>query len=355
MFLNAVPFTLSLVFLPLAVTGLMWGGVWIFAVPLYAFLTIPVLDKVVGLNTDDLDPTVQDAALFWHRLITWVWVPVQFSMIFGLIWVAGSTDRLSMFEAIAMAIAVGIATGGVGITYAHELMHQRNKFEKALAEVLMTSTLYGHFCIEHVYGHHKNVGTPKDPASARYQETIYQFLPRTLIGGFVSAWEIQTEIMQRKSIPPVSLKNPFVRYLLATLVYFAAAYGLAGFFGIGLFVVQAVMAVLLLETINYIEHYGLSRRRLDNGKFERVQPHHSWNAAQRISNYLLINLQRHSDHHFRPGRRFPLLQNFSDDEAPQLPYGYATMALMASVPPLWFKVMNPKVEAWRSRYQGVST
>ncbi len=354
MFLQALPFAISLTFVPVAIMGLTQGGWWVLGGIFYSFLIIPFFDQIMGITKQGIDPRTEDSALLFHRLITWIWVPIQIGLIFSSLAVIGQPGHLSALEAAGLTVALGILTGGVGITYAHELMHQTNRFERSLAEILMTSTLYGHFCIEHVHGHHTNVATPQDPATARYGQSFFAFLPRTLYGGLASAWRIQRERMKRRDLPLWHWSNPFWRYALAYAVYFGAAYLLAGWLGVALFAAQGFVAMTLLEIINYVEHYGLQRRLLPSGRYERVQPFHSWNASHRLTNAFLINLQRHSDHHKHPQRRYPVLQHYDETEAPQLPFGYPTMLIMALVPPLWFRVMNPKVELWRARHQATA-
>lgn len=350
MLVQAAPFAISLTFVPFAVMGLTYGGWWIAGAIAYAFLVIPLVDHLIGTTKAAIDPLTEERALFFHRLITWAWAPIQLGLIFATLAVIGRSSHLTGVETAGLFIALGILTGGVGITYAHELMHQTNRFERTLAEILMTSTLYGHFCIEHVQGHHVHVGTPQDPATARYGQSFWAFIPQTLIGSFASAWKLQSERRRRRNLPVWHSSNPFWRYLAAYAVYLTIAYLLAGWAGMGLLVLQAAVAVLLLETINYVEHYGLERRLMANGRYERVEPRHSWNASHRLTNYFLINLQRHSDHHRHPQRRYPVLQHYEESEAPQLPFGYPTMLLMALAPPLWFRVMNPRVEAWRAQH-----
>jgi len=354
MLAHALPFAISLTFVPIAIMSMMHGGWWILAGIAYAFLVIPLVDQLTGVTKAGLDPRTEEGALFFHRLITWIWVPVQIGLIFATLAVAGSSDHLSGVELAGLGIALGILTGGVGITYAHELMHQTNRFERSLAEILMTSTLYGHFCIEHVYGHHIHVGTPKDPATARYRQSFWHFIPQTIGGSLVSAWRIQRARMMRRDLPVWHASNPFWRYLAACSSYLAAAFFLAGWIGIALFALQAFVAVLLLETINYVEHYGLQRQLLSTGRYERVEPRHSWNASHRLTNYFLINLQRHSDHHKHPQRRYAVLQHYDEGEAPQLPFGYPTMLIMATLPPLWFRIMDPRVEAWHRRHHNAA-
>ena len=350
MFAKAAPHTLVFALFPFFLYALQNGGAWI-AVSIFASMFFAAfVDEVVPHNEENLDPNTQDAQLIWFKLVPWLWVPVQLCAIFALLYTIGFSDHLTGLEIFALTVNLGILTGGIGITYGHELLHQKSRFERTLGEVLMCSTLYGHFCIEHVFGHHINVATPKDPASARKNETIYAFLWRSITMSFVSAWKIQRDQLTRRELPVWSTQNAFWRYGAWTIVWFALAYSIAGWLGIAVFILQAFVAVCLLETVNYIEHYGLQRQKLANGKYEPVKPHHSWNANHRLSNYLLINLQRHSDHHYKPARRFALLQAYSEDEAPQLPHSYPFLVVASYLPPLWFSVMNPKVQAWQEKF-----
>jgi len=349
MILNALPFALSFAFLPLAALGALHGGLWMALAPLYAFVAIPALDSALSLNEARLDSDTAEDRLVWHRMLTWAWVPVQLIMIFGLIRIAAG-GGLAPWEAAAMTVVVGIASGGIGITYAHELMHQQNRFERMLADILMCSTLYGHFSIEHVYGHHINVATPDDPATARRGETVYRFIPRVVRDGFLGAWRIQREQLAKRGLPLRSRRNAFWRYGAWSGGFLALGALLGGWQGIAIFAGQAVVAVMLLELVDYIEHYGLLRRRKANGRYEPTGPHHSWNSGHQASNWLLINLQRHSDHHYKPRKRFPTLQSYPESEAPQLPHGYPWMVILALVPPLYFRIMEPKLDAWQARF-----
>lgn len=349
MFLNAAPFAISLVFVPLAALGAWFGGPWMLTAPFYAFVMIPSLDVAMKLNEAHLPSDTDADALLWHRTLTWLWVPLQLGMIFGLIWIS-TTERLAGWEIFVMAVVVGTASGGIGITYAHELTHQQNKLERTLSEILMCSALYGHWCVEHVFGHHVNVATPEDPATAREGENIYQFLPRVLIQSFASAWRIQRNQLKRRGVGMFSRHNAFLRYAGWTALFVILAASIGGWLGVGILVLQAAVAILLLELVDYIEHYGLLRRQNSNGKFEPTQPHHSWNSGHQASNWFLINLQRHSDHHYKPRKRFPTLQSYPVSEAPQLPYGYPWMVLLALIPPLYFNTMDPKLAAWRAQF-----
>ena len=350
MFLNALPFAISFLFLPIAALGAVHGGVWMLLAPLYAFIAVPALDSVMALNESRLASETPEDDLIWHRLLTWAWVPVQAALIYGLIWIVAASGTLAPWEVATMAVVVGIASGGIGITYAHELMHQQNRFERMLAEMLMCSTLYGHFCIEHIHGHHINVATPDDPATARRGETVYRFVPRVVRDTVLGAWHIQRDQLAKRGLPLWSRRNAFWRYAGWSGGMLALAALIGGWQGVGIFVVQAVVAVILLELVDYIEHYGLLRRKRPNGRYEPTRPHHSWNSGHQASNWLLINLQRHSDHHYKPRRRFPTLQSYPESEAPQLPHGYPWMVLLALFPPLYFRVMEPRLEAWRARF-----
>jgi alkane 1-monooxygenase len=198
--------------------------------------------------------------------------------------------------------------------------------------------------------HHLWVGTPRDLVSARYNQGFWRFFLRILTLGPGSAWRAETAMLARAGKPAWHLSNPFWRYGALQLAFVLLAYAIGGAMGVGLFAFQALVAVLHLELTNYVEHYGLSRLHLGDGRYEPVRPHHSWNAAHAASNWLLINLQRHSDHHFKPDRRFPLLQTYDRQEAPQLPLGYPAMVVVAAIPPLWRRLMNPRVRAWRRRF-----
>lgn len=346
---RALPFAISLVFLPVIALATQ-GGWWLLLPPLYAFATMTLLDALTGLNTDNPDPNQPDTRFFWHRLVTLVWLPVQLLLIFGAIWLVTRTGHLAWWELLAVFYGVGLATGGVGITYAHELMHQRNRLERWLGDLLMTSVLYGHFRSEHLLVHHVHVATPRDAVTARYNEGFWRFFLRVLPGSFLSAWRAETAMQARRGRGSLHRSNPFWRYAVLQIGFVALALAIGGWLGLGLFLWQAFVAVLLLELTNYVEHYGLTRRHLGGGRYEPVRPHHSWNAAHKASNWLLINLQRHSDHHYKPARRFPLLQTYDAEEAPQLPLGYPAMVVLASIPPVWRRIMNPRVRGWRRKF-----
>lgn len=348
--INALPFWLSLVLVPLAMIAASQGGWTVALMPLYAWALITVLDVISGLNTNNPDPQTPVSDLFWYRLITMIWFPVQFCVVYGMIWYVTRTDHLSTLEIIVLFFGVGVISGTIGIVYSHELLHQKNKLERWLGDLLLATVLYSHFRSEHLLVHHIHVGTPRDAVTARYNEGFHRFFFRVLFECPHSAWKAETRMLARRKLGPFHPSNPFWRYAILQLAALALAFAIGGWLGLVLFLWQAFSAIWQLELTNYIEHYGLTRKHLGEGKYEHVLPRHSWNASHTASNWLLINLQRHSDHHYKPDRRFPLLQTYDTDEAPQLPMGYPAMGMAAMVPPVWRRIMNPKVRAWRKKF-----
>ena len=346
----ALPFWMSLVFVPMIAAGAAWGGLWLVLIPAWGFVVMSLADALTGQNRDNMDPQTQDAQLRWYRLITLIWLPIHLGLIFGALAVVSHTSHLAWWEEIALMVGVGMVSGTVGITYAHELIHQKSRLERALGEVMLIAVLYGHFRSEHIIVHHRYVGTPRDPVTARFKESFYHFFPRVLLGQIRSAWQAETARLDHRGLGHLHRSNPFWRYGLGSAAMLGIAFAIGGLAGIALFVLQAFFAVLQLELVNYIEHYGLTRKHLGDGKYEHTQPHHSWNAAHRYTNYLLINLQRHSDHHVKPDRRFPLLQTYDEADAPQLPHGYPLMIALALNPPMFRRRMNPLVWEWRRRH-----
>ncbi|HEV8034253.1 alkane 1-monooxygenase [Yoonia sp.] len=347
---SALPFWLSFGLVPLAIFAAMQGGWAIALLPLSTWYLFTFLDYIIGKNTQNPDVETPDGQLFWYRLITLLWTPIQLITLFGIMLYVVQSGHLSRFEEWLLFAALGILSGTIGITYAHELMHQKPKLERWMADILLSSVLYAHFRSEHLLVHHRYIGTPRDPVTARYGESFYRFFPRVLYQSLVSSFKAEKAMLARKELPWFHRSNPFWRYWALEAGFVLLAWGIGGWWGVFLFATQAFWAVFQLELVDYVEHYGLTRKHLGDGKYEHVLPRHSWNASQQASNWLLINLQRHSDHHYKPNRRFPLLQTYDDDEAPQLPYGYPLMTMIALVPPAWRKTMNPRVKDWRQKY-----
>ena len=347
---SAAPFWVSLTLVPLALIGAVYGGWTVFLLPIYTWYLFAGLDFAIGRNGNNPDPNTAETLVSAHRAITLLWVPIQFILLFGLIWYVPQADHLGSFERAMLFFGVGVITGTVGINYSHELMHQSSRLERWLADILLAMVLYSHFRSEHLLVHHRHVGTPADAVTARYNEGFHRFYPRVLRQSFRSAFRAERAMLARKGLPWHSLSNPFFKYIALQASMLLLAFLLGGWSGLILFLIQAGTAIWQLELVNYIEHYGLTRKHLGDGRYEAVKPRHSWNSDQRASNWLLINLQRHSDHHFKPNRRYPLLQTYPDTEAPQLPFGYPVMTMVAMIPPLWRRIMNPRVRAWRKAH-----
>jgi alkane 1-monooxygenase len=329
-----------------ALTGL---GVFWYWGPLFIFGVMPFLDTAIGKDSSNPPDSVvkyleQDR---YYRFCTYAFIPLQLiALVGGAALLVG--DDLGIGEKLGLALTLG-CVNGIGINTAHELGHKRASLERWLSKVALAPTGYGHFYIEHNRGHHVRVATPEDPASSRMGESFYRFWPRTVAGSLRSSWELEAERLERDEVRWFSPRNDIINAWAMTLVLFGA---LLIAFGIELLpwlIIQAVVGFSLLEVVNYLEHYGLLREKRDDGtdRYERTQPRHSWNSDNVSSNVLLYHLQRHSDHHAHPTRRFQALRHF--DEAPELPSGYATMILLAVIPPLWRRVMDPRVVA---HYEG---
>jgi alkane 1-monooxygenase len=319
-------------------TGL--GVLWFWG-PIFIFGIMPLLDTVIGKDASNPPDSVvkyleQDR---YYRWCTYAFLPLQYAALIGgaaLI----ATGGLSTVEKIGLALTLGVVNG-VGINTAHELGHKRASLERWLSKIALAPTGYGHFFIEHNRGHHVRVATPEDPASSRLGESFYRFWPRTVRGSLVSSWELEAERLKRLDSGPWTIKNDIVNAWLMTVVLFG---GLLAVFGLELLpylLLQAVFGFSLLEVVNYLEHYGLLRQKRDDGtgRYERTRPEHSWNSDNVSSNVLLYHLQRHSDHHAHPTRRFQALRHF--DEAPELPSGLRHDDRPRRHPPLWRRVMDP--------------
>ncbi|HEM7807032.1 alkane 1-monooxygenase [Burkholderia multivorans] len=311
--------------------------------PLFAFGVIPILDTLIG---DDRDNPPEDVVPHlererYYRLIVYLATLVEYVAFFMCVRIVG-THALAWYDYVGFALSLGAATG-ISINTAHELGHKTNRFERWLAKITLAPVAYGHFFVEHNRGHHVRVATAEDPASARYGESFWAFLPRTVVGSVRSAWRLERTRLARLGRSPWTWRNEVLHAWAMTVVVWGIAIAIGGVVVIPFLVIQAVYGASLLEVVNYVEHYGLGRRRLPNGRYERCTPQHSWNSNHVVTNLFLYQLQRHADHHANQTRSYQALRHF--DDAPQLPAGYATMILLAYVPPLWYRVMNPRVVA----------
>lgn len=338
---------LPLVSIPL---GAAIGGWGYYLTPIVALLLHPLFDQLVGgmEKLRESDPTGKRAAApgaWLCQLILCAYAPLQVGIVVWSLWRFPQAD-LSWAERGGLLWSAGLATGGIGITAAHELVHRAKRYERALGLALLACVTYMHFRIEHVFGHHKHVATPRDPASADLGESLYRFWPRTLIGSFTSAWGIEANRMRAKNLRVWSPHNRMVQYLVIQGLIYAAITALFGWMGILFFLGQSLIAVFLLETINYIEHYGL-RREKRGESYEPVGAHHSWDSQHQLTNWFLFNLGHHADHHREPLHAYDRIYVLRD--SPKLPFGYSFSLLLTVVPPLWFKLMNPRVDRARAR------
>jgi alkane 1-monooxygenase len=321
-----------------ALTGV--GAIW-FIGPVLVFIAFPILDFAIGL--DDTNPP--DSVLKYleqdryYRWCTYLFIPIQYGGLILACWLWSSGD-LNLAESVGLALTMGVV-GGIAINTAHELGHKRASSEKWLSRVALAQTGYGHFFIEHNRGHHVRVATPEDPASSRLGESFWAFLPRTVAGSLRSAWEIEGARLDRLGKSHWTLRNDVLGAWAMTVGLFAALAIAFGPVVLPYLLVQAVIGFSLLEVVNYLEHYGLLRGVREDGRYERCLPEHSWNSNNVASNVLLYHLQRHSDHHANPTRRYQALRHV--DAAPQLPTGYAGMIVLAWFPPLWRRVMDPRL------------
>ncbi|GAA1969159.1 alkane 1-monooxygenase [Catenulispora subtropica] len=322
-----------------AATG--WGVAW-WAGPILVFGVFPFFDWAIGKDSDNPPDSVLAflEAQRYYRWCTYLYLPLQYAGLVTAAWI-WSTGRLDTIDAVGLAVSVG-TVGGIGINTAHELGHKKDELERWLSKVALAQTLYGHFYIEHNRGHHVRVATPEDPASSRLGESFYRFWPRSVAGSFRSGWHLEKARLERMGRKPWTLRNDVLNAWAMSLAGFGALIAVFGVRIVPFLLIQAVFGFSLLEVVNYLEHYGLLRQR--NGeRYERCAPRHSWNSNNIASNVLLYHLQRHSDHHANPTRRYQALRHF--DDAPELPSGYATMIVLAYVTPLWRRVMDPKVVA----------
>ena len=322
-------------------TGL---GVFWWAGPILTFVIIPILDYAVGADADN----PPDSALArlerdpFYRWATYLYLPLQYlSLLLACwLWSGGGWVEMSLIDKVGLMVTVG-GIGGISISTAHELGHKRARAEQRLSKVALAQTCYGHFFVAHNRGHHVHVATPRDPASSRLGESLWFFIPRSVFGNIRSAWNLESRRLTRLHRSRWSSQNDVLTAWLLSVALFGLLVAAFGADVLGWLIGQAVLGFCLLEAINYIEHYGLRRQQLPDGRYERVGPAHSWNNNTVIANLFLFHLQRHSDHHANPRRRYQALCHA--DEAPQLPAGYPTMLLMAVFPPLWRRVMDRRV------------
>ena len=332
--------TLSIPFL--AYVSFNSTGVLTYAPILEAFFLIPVLELFFKPSNKNITEAEEEMSKndISYDIILYMFIPI----IYFLIWefLVSMKEPISTIDKIGRILSMGLICGGFGINIAHELGHRNTKYEQFFSKVLLLPSLYMHFFIEHNRGHHKRVSTVEDPSSARFGENIFSFWFRAVSFGYLSAWNLENSRLERNGNNIISLKNEMLIYQLIQIIFLFSIYYVFGFELMLYFICCAVFGFLLLETVNYIEHYGLQRNKNDRGKYERVQPFHSRNSNHPIGRIMLLELSRHSDHHFNESKKYQTLKNHKN--TPEMPTGYPGMMILSLIPPLWFYVMNHRVK-----------
>ncbi|MEP0985046.1 alkane 1-monooxygenase [Ekhidna sp.] len=335
---------------PLAVLCSLYLGDWFsYLAIIYAFGLIPFFELFTSGSIKNMDKA-QEEIVRKDRVYDYLLyglVPTQLFILSYFLFRI-SAGGLETYELVGMTLAYGVACG-VAINNAHELGHRSTRYEQFLSKILLMTSLYMHFFIEHNRGHHRNVATKEDPASSRYGEIIYAFYLRTVKDGWLSAWKLEKERLIKVKKSFWSLHNEMLRFQLIQLGLVLAIGFFFGLEAMFLFVLGAVAGFMQLETVNYIEHYGL-QRKMKGDRYERTLPIHSWNSNHPLGRLVLLELSRHSDHHYMASRPYQVLRHF--DESPQMPTGYPGMMLMALVPPIWFKVMHHRIDRYKESLEG---
>jgi len=329
--------------IPLAAfIGLYYKGSLVFLTPLYGFVIIPILELIFPVDTENLSSEDRDNKLK-QKVFDWLLylnLPVVYALVFYGIYKV-SMSAIETYELIGMIISVGIVLGVNGINVAHELGHRQSTNERFIGKALLLPSQYMHFYIEHNFGHHLHAATPEDQATARYKQSVYSFWITSVFRQYFNAWKIQVKLLKNSKKGFFSLKNDMFWYVLLQISYLLIILFLFGAIGLLFAFSSAVIGILLLESVNYIEHYGLIRLKTKSGRYERVKEIHSWNSNHVIGRIVLYELTRHSDHHYKSSKKYQFLD--CHDESPQMPFGYPTSMVLAMFPPLWFHIMNKRV------------
>ncbi len=323
------------------------GQGWIIILPLVlVWVIIPIAE--IAFQPDDANMEAAEEEIARQDRIYDIWLYAIVLLQYAALFVFLDSVRQNSFNGWELAgkiLVMGLLCGTFGINVAHELGHRSDKREQFLARILLLTSMYMHFFIEHNKGHHRRVSTPEDPASARYGESVYAFYIRSMVFSYLSAWQIAGREMKKKGLPVLHWKNEMLRYQLVQAAFTALVWVAFGWKACLIFLAAAFVGALLLETVNYIEHYGLERKMKENGQYERTMPEHSWNSNHVIGRIVLFELSRHSDHHYVASRKYQVLRHH--DGAPQMPTGYPGMMILSLVTPAWYAVMNPRVKKIR--------
>lgn len=329
--------------LPLsAVLGIYFKGYASFFTPFYAFVLIPILELLLPHDASNYEGE-ERMEKEKSRLFDWMLylnIPVIFSLTIYLLFdITNNTYRT--YELIGLVLSLGIVLGTNGINVAHELGHRQKTMERHLGKLLLLPSFYMHFYIEHNFGHHTHAATKEDPATAGYNQTVYSFWFTSVFRQYSSAWRLQSKLLRTEKKGFLSLKNDMLWYSIFQLWYLGIILYFFGFLGLTFAIGSGIVGFLMLETVNYIEHYGLLRKKLPSGRYERVREVHSWNSNHVMGRIVLYELTRHSDHHYKSSKKYQVLDYH--DISPQMPFGYPTSMVLSFLPPLWFKIMNPRI------------
>ncbi len=346
---NAIPHYLPLGIFPLIILAAIYGGWWL--LPAFIFMSVTGLfDKLLGVDGRSFNPkTTPESRLLWHNLPVWLWAVLwPITLIFGM-WHILILDHLSVWESIGLGIILAMEAQGVFVI-GHEMIHRRRPWERRVGEFLLASASYPTYATEHVYIHHAKVGTPYDVGSAPKGESFWTYFPKELVSNITNSWQVDRERLARRGFPVWHYTNPFWRYGAALVFWHGVAYSMGGIWAIPVFAFLGFGCVFSMKISNYLQHYGLRRVMLPNGRWEKVAPRHSWSSDFKFSNWMFLNMQRHADHHATASRHYPLLQVCGPDESPSLPGTYADMMNVVIRPKRWFKKMDPLVDQWREHF-----
>jgi len=331
--------------LPLiAFIGIYFGGFWTYSGVVFGFGILPVLELILPTDEKNYTEAEIENKLKNHffDVLLYLNIFIVYGMLFFVLHKV-STEHLSLSEIIGTVLSLGVVLGANGINVAHELGHREKLYERIIGKLLLIPSHYIHFFIEHNHGHHLNVSTPEDPSTAKYNQTLYAFWIQTVFGTYTKAWKIQKKLNQIENRSFFSLKNDMFWFTIIQIGYLLTIYYFFGNIGLSVAFFAGIVGFLLLETINYIEHYGLKRNLLPSGRYERVSEKHSWNSNHVMGRIMLYELTRHSDHHYKSQKKYQILEYH--DTSPQMPFGYPTSMVLSLVPPLWFAVMNKRIPA----------
>ncbi|WP_396182158.1 alkane 1-monooxygenase [Flavobacterium sp.] len=326
----------------IGITGIYLQGIWSYLLVVFIFVFIPLLEYVLPLDISNYLEEEKEKRLK-DKLYDWL-LYINILIVYGCLFFTFQIiekKTLAPYELVGIVLSLGIILGSNGINVAHELGHRKKLFERILGKILLVPSHYTHFFVEHNHGHHLDVATTEDPSTAKYNQNLYSFWLQSVSGTYVKAWKIQKKLNKINKTHFFSLKNDMLWFTIVQVVYLLSVYFYFNYKVTVLAFIAGIVGFLLLETINYIEHYGLKRKKMPSGRYERVTEKHSWNSNHTLGRILLYELTRHSDHHYKSTKEYQILE--FHDESPQLPFGYPTSMVLSFIPPLWYSIMNKRI------------